>query len=491
MNNHFSEASGVADEKEGSEPVRLAVPLHLQRLEHALRLDTLIRQVQSFVTDVHTDRKRKSGDFVVPINKQQAKAIKSKAYKLAKVKKSKKWIKSMIIDKSDSSDNTDEDWTEDDMVKEMMKFQSMDQKIRKELSNGSTSESQAEAFRCYSTSLLNPTSGEPFAGLSTEVTTPAPKARKTKPKGAAAKRKGSAPEMSVTAASLSPPLPVLLQRSKSETASIADSLSVSTVSTPPLPASLPASLSLSVSDSVESIKKFKLEKMMDEISYDMTLPDEILQSESSDAVPSPSCTAVTDEIIYTSRLPDEIFDTEESSNSLLSQALSSPSSVIPNSTAFAGSQPNSGFVKSATAPPTPTGLSGSIISSKPSGKNSLKWKPTHKQNFSPLSASLSAQTREPLVNAKRRKLWAKILERIPKKRELILAEKSEGLARCREIANWCHQEHPIIRKKWSETSEKTETPSVWYQMSPAATTSDIQVESIPVKSTDENMCESK
>ena len=78
------------------------------------------------------------------------------------------------------------------------------------------------------------------------------------------------------------------------------------------------SLSLSV-DSVDSMR------YKDEIPYDMTLPDEILQTESSfnpsDAIVTrPPC--VTEEIVYNTNLPDEIFDTEESNISAISQTLS-------------------------------------------------------------------------------------------------------------------------------------------------------------------------
>lgn len=61
--------------------------------------------------------------------------------------------------------------------------------------------------------------------------------------------------------------------------------------------------------------KLKLEhKMLDDITYDPTLPDEILQGESNMIEDNPrfiGCTNIADEIVYSNQLPDEIFDTEE------------------------------------------------------------------------------------------------------------------------------------------------------------------------------------
>lgn len=473
MDMHFTardatDHSGSAAET--GQETKLAIPLHLQRLERALRVDLLMRQVQSYVA---SDADEKANEMLVPLNKQQLRAIKTNAYNLSKVKKSKKWVKNVLIEKSSESDDcTDEDGDGDvtaneQMVQHLIKFQNFKRKVRKEIADSSPlTGSPAPAlkpYKCYSSALLSSSLPQSFVGPE-EKPVPAAKqateakAKRNRPaKSAPVKRKiliaGSetpvpCPTAQATVMSSSP---IPLQRS--ETGSIADSVSVSTISTPPLPASLPPSLTLSVSDSVDSIKKFKLEKMLDQIPYDMTLPDEILQSESSDAVPSPS-TALTDEIVYSTQLPDEIFDTEESSNSLLSQALSSPPSLVPAAGLFPA-----GCHKAATAPPTPTGLSGSMSSARSGPKNSVKWKAMRRSNNVPLtltavSASVSLSQSSPLnqealVSAKRKKVWAAVLKCIPKTQEQVWSERQSGLANCKRISGWCREQRGSILKRWA------------------------------------------
>lgn len=438
---------------------KLAIPLHLQRLEQALRVDLLMKQVQSYVG---SDVDEKADEMLVPINKQQQRAIKTKAYNLSKVKKSKKWIKNVLIEKSsDSEDGTDDDCEE--MVRDLIKFQNFKRKVRKEFADTSSSccspSPALKPYKCYSTSLLSSALSPSFVEekpVSAAKQAAESKAKKSRPSKASAKRKASAvapqpaaacPATQVTAL---PSSPAPMQRS--ETGSIADSVSASTVSTPSLSSSLPASLNHSVTDSVDSIRKFNLEKMLDQIPYDMTLPDEILQSESSDAVLSPS-TALTDEIVYSSQLPDEIFDTEESSNSLLSQTLSSPPSVVPPLAASLSGH------KAATAPPTPTGLSGSVASSKSGPKNAIKWKAIRRANQPPLTAlstSISApssqsssQNSEVLISARRKRVWATVVKCIPKTQEQVVNDKQTGIANCRKISGWCREEHSSILKKWA------------------------------------------
>ena len=451
---------------------KLAIPLHLQRLEHALRVDLLMRQVQSYVA---SDAIQKPAEMLVPLNKQQLRAIKTKAYNLSKVKKSKKWIKNVLIEKSsesESDESTDDDdgdeAANDHMVQELIKFQNFKRKVRKEFVDSSSSccspAPALKPFKCYSSSLLSSALPKSFAGPE-EKPVPAvkqageAKPKKSRPSKASAKKKGPVidsqppapcPATQVAVLSSSP-----VAQQRSETGSIADSVSISTVSTPPLPASLPASLTLSVTDSVDSMKKFKLEKMLDQIPYDMTLPDEILQSESSDAAPSPS-TALTDEIVYSSQLPDEIFDTEESSNSLLSQALSSPTSVIPPAAGiFSG-----GSHKAATAPPTPTGLSGSVSSAKSGLKNAVRWKAIRRSNHppsaltavstsAPASQTSHQQNQDVLVSAKRKKVWAAVVKCIPKTQEQAICLRRSGLVNCKRISGWCREEHGSILKRWA------------------------------------------
>lgn len=468
MDIHFGSMDGTTDRSaspadSGSES-QIATPLHLQRLERALRVDLLMRQVRSFVAG---DSELVSDEMLVPINKQQMRSIKTKAYNLSKVKKSKKWLKNALIEKSSSESSEPEEQTDDDdgdesadeqMVQQMIKFQNFKRKVRKDFMNSFDCPGSVppalKSFKSYSSSLVSSalaqsfvTPAEPPVRL-TGKTVSDPKSKKSRSAvKSATKRKKADVDCENTTVSVSKIVPTSAQSESpitllpSESTSIPDTMSVSTtLSTPPLP----ASLTLSVSDSVDSIKKFKLEKMLDEIPYDMTLPDEILQTESSDAAPSPS-TVPTDEIVYSTLLPDEIF--EESSNSLLSQTLSSPSSVAV---------PPASSHKSATAPPTPTGLSGSA-SLKKSHHHLTKWKPIRKTNQSPVVAavatsaptSVQPQSPESSVSAKRKRVWTAVVKCIPKTQEQVMKERKDGLANCRRLSSWCREEHRNILKRWS------------------------------------------
>src|SRR5689334_19029125 len=77
---------------------KLAAPLHLQRLEKALRVDMLLRQVESYLDDSDYGLEGKQDPLLVSgLSRQQLRSIKSRAYNLGKVKKSKKWIKQILL----------------------------------------------------------------------------------------------------------------------------------------------------------------------------------------------------------------------------------------------------------------------------------------------------------------------------------------------------------------------------------------------------------
>lgn len=242
---------------------------------------------------------------IAPLSKQQLKTTKTRIYDLTKVKKSKKWLKNVLLDKSDSSED-EEDLNEDQLVKEMLRLHKLQMRARNEWRN----DQSLRHYQNYSAGLV----GDQIRATNTVSVADKTPIRKSRPK----KRKVTkieAVEPSVT--------PVLTK-------------TVDTMTTHSVSELLPA---------VEmALKTMKTEKVTDEIAYDPQLPKDILQTECSEPESSNWLPAA-----ITPLLPEEIFDTEESSGSVLSQTLSQPTPTRPLTTLPAP--------KCATAPATPTSLS--------------------------------------------------------------------------------------------------------------------------------------
>ena len=522
---------------------KLAAPLHLQRLEKALRVDLLLRQVESYVDD--SDYMDGQDPLLVSgLTKQQLRSFKTRAYNLGKVKKSKKWIKQILIEKSDSSDTDFQDdfdfdmfgnnysMTEEDeeTIEDMMKFANM----KKHIKRGMIGEDddlfgdvriQPHPYKTYTSSVLSSTLPKTIAHLQPNMikdsgmikTTPEgpkPKKPRTNNKSTKQRKTSTTSSMSAPAApktltlgeiSVLPvvststvttsapsaavvtlssifnedPIPItlpvgtgMIQRSRSLDAGssanlLPDSISITAISSPTTMASS-FSLPLTAMPLVENdpMKKFRL---LDEIPYDMTLPDEILQSESGDESPSGFS-----DVVSSNRLPEEAAETDESNNSLLSQSLSSPPSVVHTIPS-----------KAATAPSTPTGLSASAkqlsqisagLVQKKSGSSSstcsqnrtkavrkpVKLLPTTtpvsvqisiSTPATPTSVSSSASsvmTREMMMSAKRKRHWMNIAKKgFIKSHGKVTARRATGLDHCRTVSKNCKNGWAVVYKKWA------------------------------------------
>lgn len=333
------------------------------------------------------------------ISKQQLKATKTRIYNLSKVKKNKKWLKNILLDKSDSSESDlESEQQADECIRDMIRFHQLQKKTRKEFE----SNPQAKQYQNYSLSLLASQSqtSSLLSSNANLVSSPSKKTSKSKSK------KSKSIVISATET-----------RVKNEPNSSFASIITSQVDSTNVNVNLKANLNES---------SLKIEKLLDENKYDTTLPDDILQTESSsmpfpDPLSSSSSTFKINENV-TSQLPDEIFDTEESSGSVLSQTLSQPT---PTS-----SLPSFTLPKCSTAPPTPTASARSsppLIPMKAIKKLSKK-----KQ---------TVQDKEAVANMKRNRLWVSIARKeIPKAHKQKMAAKKEQLTNAKRMANWCQRE---------------------------------------------------
>ena len=322
------------------------------------------------------------------VSKQQLKSVKTRVYKLSKVKKSKKWLKNILLDKSDDEEE-EEDEDEDQLVKEMLRFHRLEKKARKQFH----SDPQLKQYHNYSASLISGPSLGPTSPLIKTVVKKSKPPKKPKP---------------VTAKPVTiEPTPVTVV-----TTTCADTMTTT-----------------SISDLLPTIEKAlkKAEKCLEEISE--TIP-------AKDSPPCPAevpprvssfaeSTASSSYHIPTTVLPDEIFDTEESSGSVLSQTLSQPTPTHPMTT-FP-------LPKCATAPTTPTSLSPSTSPVMPAKRA--------KRVKKRLSGHSSVVDSEALLNAKRKRLWIMIARKeIPRAHRQKAVAKKEALANLKRMANWCQRE---------------------------------------------------
>ncbi|KAI1309037.1 hypothetical protein HDE_00239 [Halotydeus destructor] len=261
---------------------KLAKPIHLQRLEKALSLNLLVRQVESCIGN-KSDLIKPEDSLLVPLSKQTTRNLKSRVYNVSKVKKSKKWLKNILLEKSSSEDSDQEDGTGNlnESLQEMLNFHKLSLKAKKSSENRTM-------FREYSSSLLaselniSETNLEPVKRKRPAKSKP--KKRPRPPMFSESQQPVAASATSITASVKAEPetkpvleevVPLLTQIKIEPVDTIAPSTPLACIS-PALPCE-------------PSAKRIKKESMVDEIIYDTCLPDEILQSESSlqsEAAPS-------------------------------------------------------------------------------------------------------------------------------------------------------------------------------------------------------------
>lgn len=310
--------------------------------------------------------------------------MKTRVYNLSKVKKNKKWLKNILLDKSDSSDSElESEAKSEECIRDMIRFHNLQKKAKREFE----SDPQLRQYQNYSSSLL--------ANQSQQISLLASNKTQTKKVSKTANK----PKKKEIQTSVTSDPPVVLSISNVETTS-----------------NTPESSSLE--------KTMKTEKI-EEISYDAHLPDKILQTECPNVSyiePSGSSNYSLNDNLST-QLPDDIFDTEESSGSVLSQTLSQPP--------LSHSVTNFSIPKCATAPTTPTSLSPSsspIIPTK-SAKRSAKKKAN------------SVPNQEAIIALRRKRLWIAIARKeIPRAQKQKLAAKKDMINNAKKMANWCQRE---------------------------------------------------
>ena len=359
--------------------------------------------------------------------KQQLRGAKSRVYNFSKIKKSKKWLKNILLDRSDFGDSDFEinGNNSDDYVRDMIRFHNLQKKVKRELNNGL----EASQYHNFSSSLL------PSAGSDILYSNNIKEKRnisKTNSKGGN-KRKACSSTSPVSVLPFNhTPVPsdklsnivkinsTTSMNITSNSNSISNDKTLSkTATTSTSTVTLPSNSLLS-DPLINDSKRIKLEtKMLDEIPYDTTLPDEILQSESSATAPDlgSSCIpVVNNEIFYSSQLPDEIFDNEESSASLYQLQTSKSFSLPSNLTQY----------KNVSTSESRSNSPALIINTKGKGKSKSK---------------SSSKDQEASMNLKRKRLWIAIVRKeIPRAQKQKLAARKETLTNCKKMVNWCQRE---------------------------------------------------
>lgn len=380
-----------------------------------------------------------------PLSKPQTRTLKTRAYDLTKVKKSKKWLKNILLEKSDSSDddvgdnnnnNRSDGQPMNDGVADMLRFHKLSKNTKREFESGEV-ESPTQ-YRQYSTSLLPPSSGPslmyqvspsvnnnasmvslnyPMKPVKKALTpTPRPKPKKKLPPAPPfpneVKDESSVAGPSNHCDEADGAKPLLVPKlepeekvitSSANLASIIDSVASNFAAEPETDTKPLTNVPIKVDPDAAPVK-LEPQLSMDEIVYDTCLPEEILQTESpalSDINNQPSsCTSITDDIVYSNQLPDEIFDTEEEESSASAPVTVSTGTSI------------SLLPKSATAPTTPTQTSPASSPAPSSSSLSLLGpkKSVHKSGA--LKKERDKAKDEASAASRRKRLWVACIRKV-------------------------------------------------------------------------------
>jgi len=265
---------------------KVALPLHIQNLEKALNLNTFLKQVHSFIDDKRDDKLNLS------LSKQQSKDVKSSIYSFNKTGKNKNWLKNILIDNSDESD--------DDLDKEVDELL----KIRKNFKR--TTHKQANQFNSnLSSNLLSLNDSIPLSSLFKN---------ERQCKSTIKKRPTTSKKKVVKGGDLNNSNHKLDDKfnERFDERLKDEFIEKSHQMTCYFEASLNHSKISSNKNDNDLIETSCLDSKLDDYKYECSLADDILQSESNmnDFVNS-FLTNMNDQIVYSHQLPDEIFETEE------------------------------------------------------------------------------------------------------------------------------------------------------------------------------------
>uniref|UniRef100_A0A8C7MCX7 Chromatin-remodeling ATPase INO80 n=1 Tax=Oncorhynchus kisutch TaxID=8019 RepID=A0A8C7MCX7_ONCKI len=138
----------------------LAKPLHLQHLERSLRLDSFLRQTASvFNRDLSRSLfKDISFSFTLLLFSTEHKEDKASLYNFSKLKKSRKWLKSILLsDDTSESDTEDSDFSlSREELQDMLRLH----QFTREHQNKFHNDRELQQYQYYSTGLLS--SHDPF-----------------------------------------------------------------------------------------------------------------------------------------------------------------------------------------------------------------------------------------------------------------------------------------------------------------------------------------
>lgn len=150
---------------------QLAEPVHIQQLEHALRIEPLLSYVENIVKEPvgfssdGCDSSDGEFDFLQPclrdeddnkilngitITKAERKADKTRLYNLGKAKKGRKWLKNILLSDSSSDEDEDKPITEEDL-QHMLKVHKYQRKHQMRFYQ----DPELRQYQYYSTGLLS------------------------------------------------------------------------------------------------------------------------------------------------------------------------------------------------------------------------------------------------------------------------------------------------------------------------------------------------
>ncbi|XP_070577930.1 chromatin-remodeling ATPase INO80-like [Ptychodera flava] len=149
--------------------VPLAKPLHLQRLERALRLDEVIKYAEGIfaeeISESDEDAEAENGIFTksqasemgikeingIVTTKAERKMDNKKMYNLSKVKKNRRWLKNILLSDSSDSDDDDDKPVSKEEFHDMLKLH----KYKKTCHNEFLGDRELRQYMYYSSGLLS------------------------------------------------------------------------------------------------------------------------------------------------------------------------------------------------------------------------------------------------------------------------------------------------------------------------------------------------
>uniref|UniRef100_A0A671N293 Chromatin-remodeling ATPase INO80 n=1 Tax=Sinocyclocheilus anshuiensis TaxID=1608454 RepID=A0A671N293_9TELE len=148
-----SEQDGVGD----ATCSKLAKPLHLQYLERSLHLDTFLKQTAAVFNQNISSKNKKKTEFTLnpKLSSSEHKADKASLYNFSKLKKSRKWLKGILLSDDTTDSDTDSDDSDFTMSREELQDMLRLHKFTKLHQSKFHSDRELQHYQHYSTGLLS------------------------------------------------------------------------------------------------------------------------------------------------------------------------------------------------------------------------------------------------------------------------------------------------------------------------------------------------